>query len=471
MSGFFGCVSRRSCTTDIFYGTDYHSHLGTKRGGIAVYNGEKFVRSIHSIENAYFRNKFEGDLDKLAGALAGIGIISDSESQPITLTSHLGRFSIVTIGKIDNVQQLSDELVEKHINFAELSGSTINPTELAAIIITQGATFEEGIRLLQSKIKGSCSLLILTEMGIYASRDKFGRTPVVVGRNENGYAVATESCSFINLDYKYDRDLGPGETVFLTSNAITQLIPPGKRKQICSFMWVYYGYPSSWYEDQNVEAVRYRCGAALARRDKTDDADFITGIPDSGIGHAIGYSHQKKLPYVRAFVKYTPTWPRSFMPQNQNMRDLVAKMKLIPNQAFTRGAKMMLMDDSIVRGTQLRDNVVKLIEAGADKIHIRVACPPLIYPCTFLNFSTSRSTFDLFTRRVIRDLEHTEEFTPEMLAEYADPDSERHAKMVEVIRQSTGADTIQFQRLDDLVEAIGLPKSELCTHCWDNSSY
>ncbi len=471
MSGFFGCVSKRECVADVFYGTDYHSHLGTKKGGMAFYNGEKFIRSIHSLESAYFRNKFEPDLGKFAGSKMGIGIISDVESQPVTLTSHLGRFSVVTIGRIDNLDELAAELLDKRINFAELSGSAINPTELVAILVSLGDTFEQGIRLVQSKVRGSCSMLILTSKGLYAVRDRFGRTPVVVGRDDEGYVVATESSSFANLDYKFDRDLGPSEAVFVTAEGIEEVIKPAPRKQICSFMWVYYGYPSSYYEGINVEDARYRCGAALASRDEDCGADFVSGIPDSGVGHAVGYSNRSGLPYKRAFVKYTPTWPRSFMPQNQAMRSLVAKMKLIPNEAFTRGSSMILMDDSIVRGTQLKDNIVKLAEAGARGVHIRVACPPLVYPCIFLNFSTSRSTFDLFTRRVIRQLEGTEDFTPEMLAEYADPDSPRHARMIEEIRRSLGADTLRFQRLDDLVAAIGLPKSELCTHCWDASSY
>lgn len=471
MSGFFGCVSKQDCVADVFYGTDYHSHLGTKRAGMSFYNGETFVRSIHSLESAYFRNKFEGDLDKFIGSKKGIGVISDGESQPITLSSHLGRFSVVTIGRIDNISELSQELIDQHINFAELSGSKINPTELVAILISQGASYKEGIEIVQRKIKGSCSILILTDHGIYASRDKFGRTPIVIGKNAHGYAVATESSSFANLEYTFEAEIAPAQTILISDSYLTEITPKGCRRQICAFMWVYYGYPSSYYEGVNVEDARYRCGAALAKRDVGLDIDFVGGIPDSGIGHAVGYANEMRAPYKRAFVKYTPTWPRSFMPQNQAMRSLVAKMKLIPNEAFTRGAKMVLLDDSIVRGTQLKDNVVKLIDAGADKIHIRVACPPLIYPCVFLNFSTSRSTFDLFTRRIIRDLEGTEVFSDELLAEYADQNSAKYAKLVEVMRQSIDADTLKFQHLGDLIKAIGLPKEDLCTHCWDNSSY
>ena len=351
MSGFFGCVSRNECVGDVFYGTDYHSHLGTKRAGMAFFNGEKFVRSIHSIENAYFRNKFEPDLPRFEGSRMGIGVISDTESQPITVTTCLGRFSVVTVGRIDNLDELCSEVLAEHKHFAELSDSTFNSTELVAILIASCCSFEEGIRNVQSKIKGSCSMLILTEQGIYASRDKYGRTPIVLGRNDTGYVCAFESSSFTNLGYETVRDVEAGETVFLTADGILNIIAPSRKKQVCSFLWVYYGYPSSYYEGINVEESRYRCGAAIAEHDKDLDADFAAGIPDSGIGHAIGYSNGRGIPYERSFVKYTPTWPRSFMPQNQKMRDLVAKMKLIPNKELTKGKKIVFLDDSIVRGT------------------------------------------------------------------------------------------------------------------------
>jgi len=471
MSGFFGCISKKECVADVFYGTDYHSHLGTKRAGMSFYNGEIFVRSIHSLESAYFRNKFEPELHKFEGSKKGIGVISDTESQPITITSHLGIFSIVTVGRIDNVNEIAEYLLKEKINFAEFSGSTINSSELVAILISRAESFEEGIRTVHNTIKGSCSFLILTEDGLIAVRDKYGRMPVIIGKNQDGYVAATESSSFTNLDYMYVRDLGPGEAVMIKEDGIEQILAPGKKKQICSFMWVYYGYPSSYYEGINVEAARYNCGGALARRDNLDGVDFVSGIPDSGLGHAIGYSNEKCIPYKRAFVKYTPTWPRSFMPQNQNMRDLVAKMKLIPNEALTRGSNIVFLDDSIVRGTQLKDNVVKLIEAGVKDVHIRIACPPLVYPCNFLNFSLSRSSFDLFTRRVIRDMEGTENFSEEVLKEYSTPDTSRYNNMIEVIRKRIGVTTLKFMRLDDLVQAIGLPKEDLCTHCWDNSSY
>lgn len=470
MSGFFGAISRREVVADVFYGTDYHSHLGTKKAGMAFWNGEAIVRKIHNLESAYFRNKFEPDLPDFAGARSGIGIISDQESQPVTLTSHLGRFSVITIGRIDNLEELTEELLARRVNFAELSGGKINPTELVAILISSADSFAEGIRQVQQQVKGSCTLMILTPEGIYAARDRYGRLPVVVGKDADGFVVATENSSLLNLGYTVERELGPAEALFITDSAIHGVLPASEARQVCSFMWVYYGYPSSCYEGQNVEAVRYRCGAALAARDSDLEADLVCGIPDSGVGHAIGYSHVARLPYQRAIVKYTPTWPRSFMPQQQAMRNLVAKMKLIANEAFTKDNRLVLLDDSIVRGTQLKDNICKLVDAGAKQMHVRVASPPLLYPCMFLNFSTSQSTFDLFTRRVIRQLEGTEDFTPELLADYADPTSERHAKMIEEIRQAIGADSLRFQRLDDLVAAIGLPKEQLCTHCWDHSS-
>lgn len=471
MSGFFGCASRRECVNDVFYCTDYHSHLGTKRAGMAFYNGEKFIRSIHSLENGYFRNKFEDDLPRFAGSCIGVGVISDYESQPVTVTSHLGRFSVVSVARIENMDQIVDRLLEDKVHFAELSGSEINPTELISILISQSASFKDGIENVQRTIKGSCSMLILTEHSIYAARDRFGRTPIIIGKNDFGYVAASESSSFINMDYDYVRDLGPGEAVQLTRDGITDLIAPQARKQVCSFLWVYYGYPSSFYEGINVEDARYRCGAAMGRRDTDVEVDFAAGIPDSGVGHAIGYSNARGIPYKRPFVKYTPTWPRSFMPQNQERRDLVAKMKLLPNEAFTRGSKIVFMDDSIVRGTQLKDNVVKLKEVGVKEVHMRIACPPLIFPCRFLNFSTSRSTFDLYARRVIRDLEGKEKLSDAVLEEYADSSSEKYRKMVEVMGRQLQLTSLKFQNLEDVVESIGLPKCDLCTHCWDNSSY
>lgn len=464
-------MSRLECVNDVFYGTDYHSHLGTKRAGMAFYDGKKFVRSIHSLEDGYFRNKFEDELPKFGESRMGLGVISDCESQPITITSHLGRYAVVTVARIDNIDELVKELLDKRMHFAELSGSDINATELVAMLIGMGNSIKEGIEYVQTRVKGSCSMLVLTDHAIYAARDRFGRTPITIGKNDKGYVCASESSSFTNLGYSYVRDLGPGEIVQMSADGVREVTPPGCRKQVCSFLWVYYGYPSAWYEGINVEDSRYRCGAAMARRDKDVEVDFAAGIPDSGVGHAIGYSNEKGIPYKRPFVKYTPTWPRSFMPQNQKMRDLVAKMKLLPNEQFTRGQRVLFMDDSIVRGTQLKDNVVKLLDSGVKEIHMRIACPPLIFPCRFLNFSTSRSTYDLYTRRVIRDMEGTDNLTDEICMQYADPDSPKHKEMVEIMRKHLQLTSLKFQRLDDLVEAIGLPKCDLCTHCWDNSSY
>lgn len=471
MSGFFGCVSRNECVNDVFYGTDYHSHMGTKRAGMAFYNGEKFIRSIHSLENGYFRNKFEEELPRFEGSKIGFGVISDHESQPIIVTSHLGRFAVISVSKIENITEITDKLLEEKVQFTELSASEVNPTELISILISRGESFKQGIQSVLDTIEGSCSLMVLTDHGIYACRDRFGRTPIIIGRNDKGYVAVSESSSFSNLGYEYLRDLGPGEVVLLNSDGITQVTPPGKRMQICSFLWIYYGYPSACYEGINVEAARYANGELMASRDVETEVDFAAAIPDSGIGHAIGYSNGKRIAYKRPFVKYTPTWPRSFMPQNQSMRDLVAKMKLLPNEAFTRDVRMVLMDDSIVRGTQLKDNVVKLLESGVKEIHMRIACPPLIFPCRFLNFSASRSNFDLYTRRVIRDMEGTDKFSDELLACYSDPDNAKHREMVEIMGRHLNLTTLKFQRLDDVVTAIGLPKERLCTHCFDNSSY
>ena len=471
MSGFFGCVSRHECVGDVFYGTDYHSHLGTRRAGMAFYNGEKFVRSIHSLENGYFRNKFEEELPKFANSNMGIGVISDSESQPITITSHLGRFSVATVARIDNIKELTQELLDNKNHFSELSDSDINASELVAILVGKAETFKEGIEYAQSKIKGSCSMLIMTDTVIYAARDRFGRTPIIIGKNDKGYVCASESSSFTNLGDEYVMDIGPGEVVQISADGIRQVTPPGERMQICSFLWVYYGYPSAFYEGINVENARYRSGAAMAKRDTDLQLDCAAGIPDSGIAHAIGYANQKGVEYSRPFVKYTPTWPRSFMPQNQKMRDLVAKMKLIPNKELTKDKRIAFLDDSIVRGTQLKDNVVKLIDAGVKEVHMRIACPPLIYPCKFLNFSTSRSNFDLYTRRVIRDMEGTSELSEEILQEYVDCNSAKHKEMVNIMCKNMQLTSLKFQRLEDLVAAIGLPKCKLCTHCWDNSSY
>lgn len=467
MSGFFGAVSNCDCISDIFYGTDYHSHLGTKRAGMAVYSAKKgYQRSIHSLEDGYFRNKFESDLGTFAGE-SGIGVISDNEAQPLVIYSHLGRFALSTVSKINNLERLADYFLKQKKMFSETSQGGINPTELVAMLICEKPTFAEGIENVFQSIQGSCTLLILNNNEIIAGRDKLGRTPVILGKKEGAWCVASETSSFLNLDYKIDRYLGPGEIVSIKQEGYSILRPAGDKMQICSFLWVYYGYPTSFYEGINVDETRYRCGARLAQGDDIQ-VDFVAGIPDSGIGHAMGYSNFARLPLMRPYAKYTPTWPRSFMPQNQQMRDLVAKMKLIPNSALIDGKKGIFLDDSIVRGTQLKDNVKDLTDAGIGEVHMRIACPPLIYPCEFLNFSRSRTTLELATRKAIVKLEGKEDVDFE---KYANPESPEYRNMVEQIKADLGLTSLKFQKLEDLIDAIGLPKEKLCTHCWDNSSY
>ena len=466
MGGFFGTVAKASCMADLFYGTDYHSHLGTKRGGMATYDETdgKFVRSIHNLESAYFRTKFEAELDKFKGN-SGIGIISDTDAQPIILNSHLGRFAIVSVAKIANMQELESNLLEQNMHFAELSSGVTNQTELIALLIIQGKTFVEGIENVFRQIKGSCSMLILTENGIIAARDKWGRTPIVVGHKDHAFAVASESTSFPNLDYEIDRYLGPGEIIHLTADGITQLRKPEEKMQICSFLWVYYGFPTSCYEGINVEEVRFRSGVKMGQKD-TSEVDCVCGIPDSGVGMALGYAEGKGVPYHRAISKYTPTWPRSFTPSKQEMRSLVAKMKLIPNRAMLKNKRLLFCDDSIVRGTQLRDNVKVLYDCGAKEVHIRIACPPLIYGCPFVGFTASKSPMELITRRIIKELEGDEN---KNLEKYATTGSPEYNKMVDIIRERFGLDSLQFNTLETLVESIGLPKCKLCTHCFDGS--
>ncbi len=465
MGGFFGTISTTDCVYDLFYGTDYNSHLGTKRGGMAVLNSNSITRSIHNLENSYFRTKFEPDLAKFHGN-SGIGVISDNEAQPILINSHLGEFAIVTVSKINNVAELTKRALKQRSVFSETSTGETNPTELIAMLITEEASFKDGIENVFNKITGSCSMLILTKNGIIAARDKLGRTPILLGKREEAYALSSESSAFPNLGFELDRDIGPGEILHITADGTEVIRKANKDMQICSFLWVYYGYPSSSYENINVEECRYRCGAALARNDNKE-VDYVSGVPDSGIAHAIGYSNQKQIPYKRAYVKYTPTWPRSFMPQNQEIRDLVARMKLIPVKSIISGKKIVFCDDSIVRGTQLQDNVEILHAYKAKEIHIRPACPTLIFPCEFLNFSRSRSTLDLAGRQAIKEIEGVED---KYLDEYATPGTDRYYAMVDKIREKVNVSTLQFQKLDDLVEAIGLPKEKLCTHCWDGSS-
>jgi amidophosphoribosyltransferase len=424
-----------------------------------------FRRSIHSIENANFRNKFEDELGSFSG-YSGMGVISDTDPQPILFNSHLGRFAIVTVSRLLNLADLEARFLNMKKHFTENFEGNINPTEVVANLICEKDSFVDGIENVFNNIKGSCSLLILTENGIIAARDKLGRTPVIIGKRNNGLAVASETCAFPNTGFEVEYFLGPGEIVEVKSDGYSQLRKPGEKMQICSFLWVYYGYPPSYYEGINVDECRYRCGAALADRD-TVKADFVCGIPDSGVGHAVGYGNEKNIPYKRAYSKYTPTWPRSFMPQYQGQRDLVAKMKLIPNKAVVEGKKMVFLDDSIVRGTQLKDNTKDLRGSGAAEVHMRIACPPLLFSCEFLNFSESRSILELAGRKAIQQLGGDEKD----IKEYADPDSEKYATMVQQIAKNLNLDTLIYQRLDDLVKAIGLPKEKLCTHCWDGSSY
>ena len=463
MGGFFGVASRSDCVSDLFFGTDYHSHLGTRRGGLATWGKTGFTRFIHDITNAQFRSKFDTDVSRLQGSL-GIGVISDYEDQPLLITSHLGTYAIVTVGVIRNAARLAAEAFKKRrIHFSEMGIGEINPTELVATLINEEETFEDGIRRVQEMVEGSCSLLLLTTQGIYAARDRLGRTPVILGEKEDGYAVTMETSAFPNLNYRATRFLGPGEIVLFTPDGVETRRPPLPRMQICSFLWVYYGYPSSDYEDINVEVVRNRCGAALARRDQLK-LDCVAGIPDSGTAHAIGYANEAEIPFQRPFVKYTPTWPRSFMPQDQSIRDLVARMKLIPIRALIDGQRIVFCEDSIVRGTQLKDIIQRLFEYGAREVHMRPACPPLVFGCKFLNFSRSRSVLDLAGRTAIKELEGEDNPSPH---EYANPDSDKHQAMVECIRCRLKLTSLRYQRLEDLVAAIGLPKERLCTYCWD----
>jgi amidophosphoribosyltransferase len=463
MGGFFAVVGKSEIVEDLYYGTDYHSHLGTKRGGLAAGNGSGIVRYIHNIENAQFRSKFGDDVGKLRGT-RGIGVISDYEDQPLLIRSHLGNYAIATVGVIKNVDALVDKAFRgKCLHFSEMRGGEINPTELIAAMINREDTFEDGIRAVWEFIEGSSSLLILTEDGVLAARDKLGRTPVVLGQKPGSYAATLETCAFPNLSYEIDRYLGPGEIVKITEDGFEQVVPPRDKLRICSFLWVYYGYPASSYEGINVETVRNRCGAFLARNDKVK-VDLVAGIPDSGIGHGLGYAAEAGIPFRRPFVKYTPTWARSFMPQNQDIRDQVARMKLIPIREIIQGRSLLFCEDSIVRGTQLKDTIQRLYDSGAVEVHMRPACPPLAYGCKFLNFSRSRSELDLAARKAIAALEGPD---PKNIPEYARTGSEKYEAMVAWIAQKLNLTTLKYQRLEDLVEAIGLPKDKLCTYCWD----
>jgi len=463
MGGIFGVVSREDCKLDLYYGTDYHSHLGTRRGGMAVLNGSGFSRFIHNIENDQFRSKFEEDLAKMEGN-KGIGCISDTEDQPLIISSHLGNYAIVTVGRINNLGDLVNEAFHRNgTHFSEMTGDGINPTELVATLISGESSYVDGIRRAQEAINGSCSMLLLTHEGIYAARDRLGRTPLILGEKDGSTCVTMETCAFPNLEYRVRRELGPGEIVFLSPDGIEQKAPPGDILRICTFLWIYFGYPASTYEGLNVEEVRNCSGACLARRDDVE-VDLVAGVPDSGTAHAIGYANESRLPYCRPFIKYTPTWPRSFMPQNQEVRDLVARMKLIPVRELIKGKRLLFCEDSIVRGTQLCDTIARLYDYGAQEVHMRPACPPLIHGCRFLNFSRSKSELDLAGRRAIREIENDDE---PPLEEYASPGSTKYADMVDRVRNRLNLTSLRYQALPDMVESIGLPKDQLCTYCWD----
>lgn len=466
MGGFFGTVSTQECKTDLFYGTDYNSHLGTRRAGMATFHKEKgFFRSIHSLENAYFRSRFEDELNKFVGN-SGIGVISDTDAQPLLMNSHLGRFAIVTVAKVNNLEALAEKLLSENMHLSEFSSGKINPTELIGLLIIKGKDFVEGIENVFREVKGSCTLLLLTEDGIIAARDAWGRTPIVVGKKDGAYAVTSESTAFPNLGYETEKFLGPGEIVRLRPDGMEQLRKPNKKMQICSFLWVYYGFPTSCYEGVNAELVRNACGRAMGKEDETE-VDFACGIPDSGVGMAIGYAEGHGVPYQRGISKYTPTWPRSFTPSNQEMRNLVAKMKLIPNKDVLAGKRCLFCDDSIVRGTQLRDNTEDLFKCGAKEVHMRIACPPLIYGCKFVNFTSSKSDLELFTRRLIGEFEGDPN---KNLEKYVKTDSPEYNRMVDEMAKRLHLSSLKFSKLETLVESIGLPKCQICTHCFDGSS-
>lgn len=466
MGGFFGVASKEACNLDLFYGTDYHSHLGTRRGGMATYGSDGWKRAIHNIENSPFRTKFEKDVDTMKGNI-GIGCISDYDPQPILIQSHLGCFGITTVGKINNADQLIRNLYENgHTHFQSMTNGQINSTELVAALICKKDSFVEGIRYVQSVVEGSMTLLLLSENGIYAARDLLGRTPVVIGKKENAYCVSFESFAYINLGYTDYKELGPGEIVYVTPESVETVSPACEKMRICSFLWVYYGYPTSSYEGVGVEEMRYNCGKLLAQRDDHSiDVDIVAGVPDSGIAHAIGYANESGIPYARPFIKYTPTWPRSFMPTTQSQRNLIARMKLIPVHSLIEDRSLLLIDDSIVRGTQLRETTEFLYQSGAKEVHVRPACPPLLYGCKYLNFSRSKSDLDLITRRIIREWEGDNDIN--VLSEYADPNSDRYAAMLEEIRKRQNFTSLRYHRLDDLIKSIGIDACQVCTYCFN----
>lgn len=471
MGGVIGFVSKQDCVMDLFFGTDYHSHLGTKRGGMCVLQKDGFNRSIHNIENTPFRSKFEVDIEEMEGNM-GIGAISDGDPQPLTVRSRQGDYAITTVGRINNKEEIVKELLgDRPGQFMSMSGGGINNTELVAALVSEGKDIVDGIRIAQDRIEGSVTMLVLTKEGLYAARDKYGRTPLIIGKKDGAYCAASESFAFINLGYKYQRELGPAEIAFLTAEEEKTVGEAQEDMRICAFLWTYFGYTTSIYEGRNVEMMRNRNGELLAQRpgESDLDVDYVAGVPDSGVAHALGYANQSRVPYARPLIKYTPTWPRSFMPQNQKARNLIAKMKLVPVFQIINDKKFVLIDDSIVRGTQLSETVSYLLDNGAKEIHVRSACPPIMYGCKYLNFSRSVSDLELITRRVIRDLEgiEGEEIDAEILKEYADSNTQKHEDMVEEIRKRLQFDSLKFQNLEDTIEAIGVDKCKLCTYCWD----
>ena len=466
MSGFFGVVSKRDCVMDLFFGVDYHSHLGTRRGGLSVVGENGFQRSIHNIENSPFRTKFDKDVDDFKGN-AGIGCISDNEAQPILIHSHVGSFAIATVGRINNMDELKEIcFASGKVQFLEMSRGQLNQTEMVAALINLKDNLIDGITYAQDLIKGSMSIMILLKDKIYVARDKFGRTPIIIGKKRDAYCATFESSAFLNLGYRYVCDLGPGEIVSLTYDSLTREKEPYQTMKMCSFLWTYYGYPTATYEGINVETMRYKCGEMIRKRDNVE-ADAVAGVPDSGVAHAIGYANESGLPYTRPFIKYTPTWPRSFMPQSQKQRNLIARMKLIPVEELIKDKKFVLIDDSIVRGTQLRETVEFLYEAGVKEVHVRPACPPIMFGCKFLNFSRSTSEMDLIARRVIADLEGTTEVSDEVISQYTNPDHPKHKEMENEIGKRMNFTSLRYNRLDDLIEAIGIGKENLCTYCFD----
>ena len=465
MGGFFGAALKKDCVFDLFFGTDYHSHLGTRRAGMAVYDKEKgFDRAIHNIENAPFRTKFDKDVNEMQGNL-GIGCISDYEPQPLLVRSHHGTYAIMTVGKINNMEKIVDQIFSMgNSHFLEMSGGDINATELVAAIINQKDNLIEGITYAQELIDDSMTMAILTPKGIYAARDKMGRTPVAIGKKEDGYCISFESFAYLNLGYTDERELGPGEVVIVTPEEVRTLVNPGKDMKICTFLWIYYGYPSSSYEGISVEKMRYNCGKLLAKRDDVSP-DNVAGVPDSGIAHAIGYSNESGIPFSRPFIKYTPTWPRSFMPTMQSQRNLIAKMKLIPVHDLIQNKSLLLIDDSIVRGTQLRETTEFLYQSGAKEVHIRPACPPLLYGCKYLNFSRSSSEMDLITRRIIKEMEGEGKHVN--LSAYSNPETPEYQEMVKRIGVQLNFTSLRYHRLDDMIESVGIDRCKLCTYCWD----